>query len=587
MSKRAERPHRRRDTKRSKATGTTRGPSPSQATSSAKLSLTPSGGRAADRIARALDTADLTRVVPRLAPDAIHHLIRQRGLESCGALIAATTPQQLATVVDMDLWRTTTGRDDQFDAARFGTWVETLIEEGDAVAVRVMANMDPDLAIAGLSRYVRVFDPGVFQPTAQSDDDPGDFEFAPSTLVECEIGGYVVRARTNDTWDAIVGLLSALSTDRPDTFQALMEGCRRLSNSTPESDGLDELMLEPEQHLHDVAVEREHRRTDLGYLSAADARAFLQVARRPRSVDADGAPPVNAIAAAYFRALDAAEESTGDRVSSNNLAQELSSDASVSETHDPLIDVLVDAGVTPHRPRALLGPASADISAVTPIEPLMEFARDRDHAAYFARNRELAFLANALLAGCSVYSRAMTVEEAWAAAVGVCNVGLEICDRRATHLAKSNLDLTTLPRTFLVDHDLVTVFEGGWELLHREVSVLVIDRLIATLHNLHIVDSESQHDLFRLRRELKRARAAGTPWSAGEALEAVAILDTPTWACLCGLLSACPVVPSALGAIVDRRAASVSATEFECFTTTDQIRKVHVFAERLGEMLFG
>jgi len=61
-----------------------------------------------------------------------------------------------------------------------------------------------------------------------------------------------------------------------------MEGCRRLSNSRPEIDGLDDLLMAPEQHAHDAAIERERRRSRQGYATPADARAFLQMARQPR-----------------------------------------------------------------------------------------------------------------------------------------------------------------------------------------------------------------------------------------------------------------------------------------------------------------
>ena len=59
-----------------------------------------------------------------------------------------------------------------------------------------------------------------------------------------------------------------------------MRRCRDLSDSRPEVDGLDDLLPEPEQHLHDVAMEREHRHSQRGYVTPADARAFLEAARR-------------------------------------------------------------------------------------------------------------------------------------------------------------------------------------------------------------------------------------------------------------------------------------------------------------------
>ena len=198
----------------------------------------------------------------------------------------------------------------------------------------------------------------------------------------------------------------------------------------------------------------------------------------------------------------------------------------------------------------------------------MEDVYDTNQVAYFARNRELAFLANTLLAGSSVFSRSFTAQEAWNAAVGICNLSLEI-----------------VPVRSLVDHDLVTAFEAGWRLLHVDVSVFVAEHLIATLDELTSVDPEIQRDLYRLRRELLRHRDAGAPWRARDALDVVAILDMPAWACLCGLLGECPVLPAALTAILDRHAGSVSATAFECFTTSSQIARVHEFAERLGDVI--
>ena len=137
----------------------------------------------------------------------------------------------------------------------------------------------------------------------------------------------------------------------------------------------------------------------------------------------------------------------------------------------------------------------------------------------------------------------------------------------------------------MVDHDVVTAFEGGWRVLHEDVSMFVTERLIATLADFGSVGSEIQHDLHLLRRELELHRDVGAPWRAQGALEVIGILDMPAWACLSGLLSECPVLPAALKAILEGHAGSVSATAFECFATRAQIRKVHEFAERLRDSL--
>ena len=55
----------------------------------------------------------------------------------------------------------------------------------------------------------------------------------------------------------------------------------------------------------------------------------------------------------------------------------------------------------------------------------MEFVLHHDETAYLTRSRELAFLANTLLAGSSVQSRPFTPQEASDAAACICNLGLE------------------------------------------------------------------------------------------------------------------------------------------------------------------
>ena len=99
------------------------------------------------------------------------------------------------------------GRDGQFDVDRFGEWLEVLVDTGDSVAARTVAALDTNVVVAGLSRYVRVFDPGIFEPIAQSDDEPTDRHEAmregdvmavdapthdsSGDRLECEVGGYI------------------------------------------------------------------------------------------------------------------------------------------------------------------------------------------------------------------------------------------------------------------------------------------------------------------------------------------------------------------------------------------------------------
>jgi hypothetical protein len=84
----------------------------------------------------------------------------------------------------------------------------------------------------------------------------------------------------------------------------------------------------------------------------------------------------------------------------------------------------------------------------------MAHVNDANFDTYLARNQELSFLANALLAGC--YDRPLTIQEAWDAAIGVCNIGLQTW--------ADGENVAAPPEPFLAEHDLVT-FETGWRLL--------------------------------------------------------------------------------------------------------------------------
>jgi hypothetical protein len=550
-------------------------------------STTDETGSFRSSLARLLDAPHLARLVPHLAPETLHQVIRHSGLDACGELVASATPEQLTSILDLDLWRhPQPGRDEQFDADRFGEWLEVLVDTGEAVAARIVAALDEHLVIAGLSRYIRVFDPSAFAPSASTDDEPIDGSLTRAEGPECEVGGYLVSAIRADAWDAIVTVLVALEAAHRDSFHAVMSGCRRLSNSIPEADGLDDLLIESEQLLHDVAADREHRRSQQGYSTPADARAFLQMARHPRRPR----PPsmkVNPIAAAYFRAADdtgASLELDTSRLPGRAL-EPLSTDGSVSETLDAIARVLAEAGLVPDRPLALLAGTAPQPSPLTRLRPLMAHVRDTDDHAYLTRSRELAFLANTLMAGCSVQSRPFTPQEASDAAAAICNVGLEHWPARWPDAEMRGGPPTSMPETFLVDHDLVMTFEAGWAVLHEDVSMFVAEQLIATLADLRCVDADVQDGLDALRRELVRQRDAGTPWRARHALEVLAMLDTLSWASLRGLLDECPVLPAALTATLERQIGGVSATAFAFISTTGQIGEVRAFMRRLADAL--
>src|SRR6266436_5110767 len=59
------------------------------------------------------------------------------------------------------------------------------------------------------------------------------------------------------------------------------------------------------------------------------------------------------------------------------------------------------------------------------LQQHMQFGHDRDAAAYSMRTEEFAYLANTIVAGCSIQARPFTVREASDAVAAICNLGLE------------------------------------------------------------------------------------------------------------------------------------------------------------------
>ncbi len=435
---------------------------------------------------RILDTPNLEQVVPRLEPGLLHRVIQSCGLERCGELLALATPAQLTRLADFDLWRShRPGVDEQFDGERFGEWLEVLAELGEDIAAKKLTEMDPELVIAGLAQHMRVLDRVMVTPYRTTDGIEMTSIRNTGPGQECEIGGYRVVAKRTDSWDAIVAILIALDTEHSRHFHKLMHGCRTLSHAGRERDELEDLLAAEDQHMFDLAVERESRRDEQGYVAPPQARAFLEASRTVQ-----------------------------------------------------LPELFLEAVVTPSR-------------------QLPALAR---------RNEKLAYLANTLIAGCSIQGRSFKAQEASDAAVAVCNLGLQ-----------------NWPPQWTRAQDLVTEFQVGWTVLHRDVGLHTAARLSEILAGLRCNDQEIQMGLNDLRFALAESCRAETPWRARRALEVIAMLDAPAWAALLGLLDECPVLHAAIRGAQNPRTHRVSPTDFEFISENSQIVLVRSFVESLPD----
>ncbi len=539
---------------------------------------------------RILDTPQLARAVPQLQPTVLHRIIEHCGLEASGELVALATPAQLSGVLDLDLWRSDkAGQDEHFTPERFGVWLEVLAESGPDSAARTIAALDAPLATVALSQYIRVFEGAALPPTDEwADDVPTDPNATPNTY-DREIAGYHVTARRPDAWDAIVAMLAALDADHADAFQRVMRGCVSLSNSTAEVDGLDNLLTTPDQLMFDLSSRRGERRERQGYAAPDEARAFLEGART-LDVARSKTPPGSPMATAYFRSLD--DVAPADAPGAATPAP----DAAALPAHEPtasagpsLADVLVAEGILPPPPRALLEAPVDRPGRLALIQSHLRYLNDLAPVAYLTRTQELAYLANTLVAGCSLQGRAFGTDEASEATVAICNLGLENWPAHwlpggSRARARAGTP-TVLPIDFLVGHDLVSVFQVGLSVLHQRVCLSAADALISALGTVQCGDRSTRAELKMLRTELRAARRAGAPWRVRGSLDVLTGLDGVAWAAMVGVLDECPVMPAALGATQKPHTLTVSATAFEFISENSQVAVIHDFLRTLPEAL--
>jgi hypothetical protein len=509
---------------------------------------------------RILAVPHLAQVVPQLQPEVLHRIVQRYGLEDCGPLVALATPGQLARVFDLDLWRPAApGLDEQFDADRFGSWLEVMVDAGVESAAATLAAMDVDLIAGGLRQHVRVLDGGAVAPYVTLDGDlTSGLTF--DDRDRCEIGGYVLSATRTGFWTAITTVLSALADAHGREFDRIMAACRRLSNSRPEID-VHDLPVASAQAMFDLAVEREARRDAQGYVAPGQARAFLEASRR---IDLrHGAAPLrDPLTRAYFSGIEPVAPAEDVR----------------PEAVAAIVDLLHEAGVMPHTPRARLEGAQSDAPPRARIRALLEFVHDHDPDAYETRNAELAYLANVIAAGSTIQSRSIAEDEASNAAIAVCSLGLE---NWPAHWSPGK----ELPDDWLVHHDLVSVFQVGWTVLHEDVCMYTAGQLIALLPSVRSADADVLSALESLRVSLTKHWRAGSPWHSRDALEVIAILDTPAWAALLGLIDQLPTMHAALAASLGGATRQIDASAFEFISENAQIRKVQDFMRLLPQLV--
>lgn len=396
-------------------------------------------------LARVLDDPGLVAAIQHLPAPTLARLIDHVGLEDAGELIALATTAQLELVFDEDLWRSAgPGRDEAFDAARFLTWLEVMLEAGAASCARRLAELSEDLLVHALHLHLLVLDlDALAAEMAGLGDDLDQVEKRLEDRLYLELDSYRLVARGHDGWDALTAALLALDEQHHDLLVRVLDRCAYLAaRDLDDAGGLVEVLSAEDTLATDVAAAREDRRSRAGYVAPSAAAAFLKLAARAESNG--GRDPITR---AYFREL---------APSRARPASELD-----PAPADRLTRLLREQGVLDGDPAPAQlgagapGPASPD-TAADQLRAALAGLSDDDPARHELRMAELVYLANVLVAGGEVDGRALRPAEAAIVALRTCGAGL--ADLIATTGQSAAATVTREPADRL--------FRIGWRLHH-------------------------------------------------------------------------------------------------------------------------
>jgi hypothetical protein len=399
---------------------------------------------------RILERPALVAAVRELPGAVLGKLIERIGLEDAGELVALATTAQLERVFDDDLWRAErAGGDETFRPERFALWLRVMLEAGEALLVERLCELPQELLALAVHRLVLVLDMDVLaEQLAPGDEEAEALERALETSVVEEWEEFRLIARDPDLWDDVWGALLSLDRDHHDRLRAILEACCAMSTEYISGQGgLFQVLTAEEMLDGDVAAVRDDRRAAEGFISPADARAFLELARR--GGDGDARDPITR---AYFRGLEpsAGPEQTPNPTPKTGAPRTRGTVLAAEADLGDLAALLREAEVIAPPPAQPLA-ALTDGSAAKPhlVAPLFEQAmsdlRQRDPRLFSARTREVGYLVNVWIAGGAQEGRRPRPVEALEMVLRTCEAGM----RAQLAPARVNPDraLTVLART--------------------------------------------------------------------------------------------------------------------------------------------
>lgn len=404
---------------------------------------------------RILDRPGFVAAVRELPGAVLGKLIDRIGLEDAGELVTVATTAQLERVFDEDLWRAQrAGGDETFRPERFALWLRVMAEAGDDALVKRLCELPQDLVALGVHRLALVVDIDRLEEELSPGDDQAEAlarALELSAVEEWE--EFRLVSREPDAWDDLWNALMALDRDHHDLLRDILTTCCDMTREYISGQGgLYQVLTAEEMLDSDVAAARDDRRAVEGFVRPADARAFLELARRDGD---DGKGERDAITSAYFRDLGSGAMPGATATAASSRREEVAATLSDTQALRAVLEAAEVSTSFPHAAAALLGTTGAEAERSHVVAPLFEQAmkdlRARHPAAFDARVREVGYLVNVWMAGGSHAGRRPGPREALDLVLTTAEAGLTkalTAEPPTREEARAVLEATPVDRLF-------------------------------------------------------------------------------------------------------------------------------------------
>ena len=390
-----------------------------------RLSRNGPAEKAAGLLRKLSGSSALPAYIRQLPASTVARLIDEVGPEDSHEIVAAMDAQQFRETMSIALWSSSgPGQDEVPDIDQFVRWIGLWLQDGAVMVSRRIADLGEDFIVMCFEQLLSAVDRTVCGVERQGVD----------------VGNYVLFPKQQKHWPCVVEALVALWNEMPDFTLRLLRRCsheRSILNETSEEQATHGSLRE------DLIAERGAGRAQLGHVSPMHASLFLSAAKTSRLEDLCDQREYDLNTAAYLQKAERLVD-----VPAEESAQERQFAA--------LDDVLRDVGIL--EPRAevtLLTDQRAAGMSMLLEHVIAALASDHPNAAS-KRMRELAYLANVLMAGAESQGRRYTETRAARVVMATANLG-------ATYLLRESVsDASDLVRQ---DPGIVRLFQVGFNLL--------------------------------------------------------------------------------------------------------------------------